>query len=145
MCKKYTLHLHPNQNTLHMKKMIIPFVSLLLWANSSKAIEVLSTVEKQPDSSESVVSATPSTSLAPAMLLLAEENTKLRLETEKLTGQVDDLENRLGYSQMMHTTISKLQVVLNAENAEDYQSRLDYAFMMHTTIVNLSILANKAN
>ncbi len=145
MCKKYTIHLHPNQNTLHMKKMIISLVSLLLWANSSKAIEILSIAEKQPDSSESAIYATTSTSLAPSVLLLAEENQKLRLQTEELKGQVDNLKDKLGYTQMMHITISNLQTVISSKIEEDAQSQLDYARMMHATIVNLEILANQAN
>ena len=116
-----------------MKKTITSIAAILLFAGISNAA---ATTEKTTVAVENkaVVSAVASMSLSQ----LIDENIMLRTQLEKVNEEADNLQSKLAYTGMMHSTISNLQQLQMSKAAEDAKDQLEYARMMNATLVALS-------
>lgn len=73
---------------------------------------------------------------------MQEENVKLKIQGAELADQLDNLQNKLDYSQMMYATMNHLWDAAFKTAVEDAKNQLDYARMMNVTLLNLSSLKN---
>jgi uncharacterized protein YlxW (UPF0749 family) len=121
-----------------MKKLIIAVSLLVLWAGTATAAGKDKKDNNQQLNEQSLLASTPAMNNAVSLLL--DENSRLRTEAEILQKKVDDLSNRLDYSQMMYTSIATLKNVVDQEEAEELNSKMGYMHMMHVTLMNLSKL-----
>jgi hypothetical protein len=128
-----------------MKKLIIPVTSLLLLAGNVMAADTTNSAQKQSNANSKSMLVSATATVAYSYEMLVEENIKLRQQADLLTNQVDDLSSKLGYTQMMHTTLTNLDKTMAAQTAENLKDQMDYARMMHVTLTNLAVVATKAN
>ena len=124
-----------------MKKLIIAVSLLVLWAGNATAAGNEKTENPQLNE-QSILASTPTINTTVSMLL--DENIRLRTEAELLQKKVDELSNNLGYSQMMHTSISTLKTVADLEATEEQNSKIGYMQMMHVTLMNLNKIVEAA-
>jgi regulator of replication initiation timing len=121
-----------------MKKIITSIAALLLFVGLSSAAETSANTATAENKTNSL-GAVSSRSIA----AIIEENVALRIKIEEMAEESDNLQSKLGYSTMMHATISNLKQKEVETIEENKNLQLDYARMMTATLVNLSsVLAN---
>jgi dynactin complex subunit len=116
-----------------MKKIITSIAALVLFAGIVNAAETTTTTA----SSENKTNAVGSLS-ARSIAAIIEENALLRNQVDEMAEEADNLQNKLDYSHMMHTTLTTLKEQELNEAEENSKSKLDYARMMTTTLLNLN-------
>ena len=126
-----------NQNIPSMKKLLIAFTLLLIISGKATAAKTTkSSVKSSIETAQSSGTSTAAVLLYNYEVLQA-ENTKLLQQAESLSVKVEELTNKLGYTQMMHSAIFDLNAVVFAQTAEETTGQLEYAYTMHTAIAQL--------